>query len=368
MNSSDSRYKQPFWKWPALYVLVVCVLIVWLLPRWAVDPLRVEEHYTHGFWVRWSAGWGVMLDAVPFSFGDVGYVLLLVFLGASVYQIGKRLIQRQFRHAVYRAVICLAVLSGLYVYFQWSWGLNYFRLPLMQQVSYPSVPMHLSNVVEVLEFHLHEANRWREAAVQQNDTLTFQEIGREADRLALQDTSLTGVLVGKHAKSKASLFGRVSSWMGVSGYFNPFTQEAQINTHQPKLTLAFTACHELAHQMGVGFEDEANLIGYVLATQSDSPSFQYAAHFSVFWMLMNELYSHSPELYMDYLQRLPPGLREDTAAIQAYWEQHTGWLQSLSTFFYTLFLKANQQPEGMERYNRMVDLLLSWHFRHHSCV
>jgi hypothetical protein len=367
MKANRTTYLKPFYRWPTLYVLFLSVLGIWLLPYWAMDAARVESVYSHGWWPQWSRLWAFLLDWIPFSVGDVGYISLLIFLFWISFRILQSMVRRQFRKSAYHGVHLIAVLSVLYLFFQVSWGLHYFRFPLMQQVSYPSVPLHLSNVVEVLEYHLEKATFYRDAAVTQNAQLNIDAIAKEADRLAISDTAFDGLLVGNHARMKPSLFGKLASYLGVSGYFNPFTQEAQFNVHQPKTTLSFTACHELAHQMGVGFEDEANLIGYVLATSSDQPSFQYAAHFSVFWMLMNELYAHSPSLYFKYLEALPVGIRDDTNDLQAYWSAHTGWLQTLSTYFYSWFLKANQQPEGMDRYNRMVDLLLSRHFQHTPC-
>lgn len=33
----------------------------------------------------------------------------------------------------------------------------------------------------------------------------------------------------------------------------------------------FVACHETAHSMGYGAEDEANFIGFISASESDNP-------------------------------------------------------------------------------------------------
>ena len=51
--------------------------------------------------------------------------------------------------------------------------------------------------------------------------------------------------------------------MGFSGYINPFTLEAQINMKIPKLNYITTASHEMAHQLGISNESEANFVAFI---------------------------------------------------------------------------------------------------------
>ncbi len=51
--------------------------------------------------------------------------------------------------------------------------------------------------------------------------------------------------------------------MGFAGYLNPITNEAQVNALIPKNNYPATICHEIAHQVGIASESEANFVGYL---------------------------------------------------------------------------------------------------------
>jgi len=56
----------------------------------------------------------------------------------------------------------------------------------------------------------------------------------------------------------------------------PFTGEANVNISMPHTSIPFTACHEMAHQIGFAREDEANFIAYIACKNHPSPDFQYS--------------------------------------------------------------------------------------------
>jgi len=49
------------------------------------------------------------------------------------------------------------------------------------------------------------------------------------------------------------------SYLGIGGVYFPFTGEANVNISMPHTSIPFTACHEMAHQIGFAREDEATL-------------------------------------------------------------------------------------------------------------
>ena len=364
---TNSRATSRWWRWPAWFFLTGSLVGMLLLQKWANDPWRVDSIYSKRFWLVWSRFWSGVFDWIPVSVGDLLYAVFLISLIAFGWKIAQSLVRKKWLIASRVGLNLLATLTTVYVLFMVSWGLNYHRPLMLQHFTLETVPPNLPHLLEVLTYHLEAAERIYPEAVKARATSDFEKVRLETHRAFERQSELSEVLIGSNTQLKAPIYSKGMSYLGVSGYFNPFTQEAHVNTDQPAVSIPFTACHELAHKMGVGFEDEANLIGYILTSSSDNPYFQYSGHLNVLWMLMNELYVSAPEVYFYYLNQMPEGILEDTAEIQSYWEAHTGWLNSLTTLFYTWFLKANQQPEGMDRYNRMVDLLLSWHFRHLSC-
>ncbi len=58
----------------------------------------------------------------------------------------------------------------------------------------------------------------------------------------------------------------LGNYLGFTGYYNPFTGEAQVNTTVPQFLLPNIALHEMGHQIGYAKEDEANFSAYLAAS------------------------------------------------------------------------------------------------------
>ena len=105
---------------------------------------------------------------------------------------------------------------------------------------------------------------------------THDEIYRIAhEAYPLEKNGITDFHAIKSVKS--SLYSKLLTYMGYSGYLNPFTNEAQVNRKMVGYAIPVTACHEVAHQMGYAAEEEANYLGYLAAKKIENPYFRYSA-------------------------------------------------------------------------------------------
>src|SRR5690606_3678956 len=115
--------------------------------------------------------------------------------------------------------------------------------------------------------------------------LTPQRIRTDFSTLSQQAVSSFSQLEEPFAKPnkgyhvKSSWLHPIISYLGTAGYYNPLTGEAQVNTAMPGFTQPFTALHELAHQSGVGPEDEANFIAFIAGIGSEKVLFRYSAYY-----------------------------------------------------------------------------------------
>ena len=78
------------------------------------------------------------------------------------------------------------------------------------------------------------------------------------------------------------MWGWLGNYSGFTGYYNPFTGESQVNSTVPVFTIPYTACHEVAHQLGYAKEMEANFAGYLAASTSDDNFFRYSVYLDLF--------------------------------------------------------------------------------------
>jgi hypothetical protein len=152
----------------------------------------------------------------------------------------------------------------------------------------------------------------------------------------------------------------MASYFGVSGYFNPFSNEAHVNGQMPLTSYPFTVAHELSHQMGIGFEDECNFIAFVKLKENEDPWFQYSAYYESTTYLLRTLYLVDSTAFETYKAKLSPKVIMDIKTDQEYWKKYTGWLADASGLFYNQYLKHNNQAEGMARYGMVSRLIIAW--------
>src|SRR5690606_28798732 len=150
------------------------------------------------------------------------------------------------------------------------------------------------------------------------------------------------------------------SFFTVTGYFNPFTQEVQVNQLMPKTSYPFTVAHELAHQMGIGFEDECNFVAFLVLHNDSNSWYRYAAYYETVQYLLRPLFYQDRLLYNNYANLLSEKVKSDLYKDQEFWKSYYGWINQLSSFFYSGYLRHNNQPEGVARYTLMGRLVVAW--------
>jgi hypothetical protein len=149
--------------------------------------------------------------------------------------------------------------------------------------------------------------------------------------------------------------------MGYTGYYNPFTAEAQINDAVPGFLHPFVASHEIAHQLGYAKENEANFVGFLAARVSDDAAFKYSAYFEMFLYANSELFRRDSLLARQNIKKLAPEVQRDLAELHAYRIRYENPLDKLISIFYDRYLKMNQQPDGDRTYSKVVLWLLAYY-------
>jgi hypothetical protein len=90
----------------------------------------------------------------------------------------------------------------------------------------------------------------------------------------------------------------LNSWMiskiGIEGYYAPLSGEANMNMNLPDFVKPYVSCHEIGHQLGIAYEDEANLLGYLTASNSPDVNYQYSANYEMLRYILFEIRMKSP--------------------------------------------------------------------------
>src|SRR5690606_18596519 len=139
----------------------------------------------------------------------------------------------------------------------------------------------------------------------------------------------------------------ITSWLGLSGFYFPFTGEATYNTLPPAWQQPHTVAHDKAHQRGIASEDEASFLGFLATIRSDDPFVAYSGWLFAQRRLVAALNQADPERAWALVQRRLPGVQRDVQAHYAFWSAWQGTGHTIGHTVNHAYLSANQVPGGM---------------------
>lgn len=160
---------------------------------------------------------------------------------------------------------------------------------------------------------------------------------------------------------KKSLWGWVGNYLGFSGYYNPFTGEAQINTDYPTFLQPFVTCHEIAHQLGYAKENEANFVAFLVSRQSSNLNFKYAGYLEMLLYANRNLYNYDSVQSRAIVQQLSKPVLDDLKMLNQFYKKYKNPVEPIINKMYGIFLKSNQQPQGIRSYDEVTYYLIAYY-------
>lgn len=149
--------------------------------------------------------------------------------------------------------------------------------------------------------------------------------------------------------------------LGISGIYNPFTGEANVDAALPSIHRVFVVAHELAHAYGVTSEAEANFVAYLACLNSGDPLGEYAAQYALWRQVASEVSKTYP---MDVIETLaaqiPVELQADRLAIREAYLEHRVYFPKVSEQVNETYLKLQGIEEGVADYDRFLQIYLAW--------
>jgi hypothetical protein len=331
---------------------------LWLLISFArKHPEFIEKYFSRLFYPFFFDLHQLFFDLIPFSFGDVLYVVLILCLLKAIFR--KIPFWRAKPLNFFLDIGSVAILT-VWI-FHLSWGFNYHRLPLNEQLEIP-IKYSKEDLVVQLDKIIQESNQSHNRLVSSDTLAVTYPFSKEqvSEKISLYHPIYHETIL--HASVvKKSLLSLPLSYMGYSGYLNPFTLESQANAKMPIQSLITTSLHETAHQMGYASEKEANFIAYLSSITSEDPYIQYAGNTFAFRYLFNELYKLDSKIAKSKLKRLNPGILKNFKEVNDFWKKYENPFEIIFDKTYDGYLKANGQKSGIKSYNEMVGLVINYH-------
>lgn len=348
-------------------VLAILLIIIIIIKFYVLSAERVELGYSAQFFGSLSRLMRNITGLFSFSIGDIIYGLFILWLLFQLVKMVRFLLtsannglkKTYLKDLLYRWLVWGA---SLYIVFNLIWGINYNRKGIAWQIGLEEITYSTEELKQLNQMLLGKVNsskkEWMQTGLAYPSDKTLFIYAAEAyDSLQKKHPFLEY----KPSSLKTSLWGWFGNYASFTGYYNPFTGEAQVNTTVPKFLQPFTSCHEIAHQLGYAKENEANFVGYLAAKSSGKPLFEYSVYLDMFLYANRNLYTTDSTTAKIIRSQLSVPVKEDLKEWRKFNQDHIGIFEPMITWVYGKFLENNEQPQGILSYDAVTGFLIAYY-------
>lgn len=358
IKTKNTLSKRTFWPrliFPATFTFLIVIIKFF--------PYAIEHIYSTNIYMGISLVFRKITGLVKFSIGDLFYVLVilrvLVWIIAAIVQLKRN----GFSRTAF-GLNCLKlvrILLWIFIWFNILWGLNYNRLGIAYQMKLKPDEYTTEELKDLTCDLLETLNATR---IQLGDS-TYQypvdsTVFKMADTAYFRLSRYYSFLEYNNHSVKPSLLTQAVSYAGYSGYYNPFSGEAQVNTDLPKFLIPYVTCHEIGHQLGYASESEASFAGYLAAIHSKNILFQYSACFDLYLTANSELFRRDFWAARANMKSLNPLVKRDIRIYREYIFGKQNNIEPVMKVLYDRYLKANQQNSGIDSYDEVLELVIAY--------
>lgn len=302
----------------------------------------------------------------PFSVAEflvtVFVLALLLFLGKAIYNLIKKGEKLHTAYRVAGSLICIAI--TIYGGFCILWGANYYADSFQDKSGILAAPSSVDALYETTRyFALKVTEAGEKIKRDENGSFAVNQPEFFDQSVSVYrgiETQFPVLSFNDHMPKKI-LVSEFMSYTNFTGFYFPFTGEANINSHCPNCLMPATIAHEMAHQRNVASEDEANFVAVLACISSGNPTYEYSGYLLGFIYLNNALYGKDQEKWQEVRSLLSDEVNRDMSDNNQYWLKYKTKVQDVTTGIYDGFLKSYGQEEGIQSYGEVVDLLIAWY-------
>ena len=356
-DDKNKVLKNKFRNGVALSLIPQILLVSWL----GGNPEVVETYYSNGIYPVISQFFRIIFGWIPFSVGEILYVLLGVF--GIRYTYVNRLKIKKFPIEFFRNIA--VVLAVFYFTFNLVWGLNYYRKPIAENFAIKD-SVQISEVIDLAERLILKTNELqfqlaKDSAKRVQVPYSHKEMFHKTLEGYEQLKEELPFLGYTHSSLKSSMFSSLASYMGIGGYLNPFTNEAQVNALTPEFRFPVVSGHEVGHQVGYAKENETNFIGYLVTVKNKDRYFQYSALAYGLSHCLSAIRRADKDKFDELYAKVNTGVQENYKELYEHNMEYLNPFEPIFKSAFNTFLKANQQKDGIKSYSKIVELMVGYH-------
>lgn len=350
--------KKPLFKFAILLGIAILIFLFSLFPEIVLDIYSKGIYPIISKSIRWIS------SLFPFALGDLLYAIIIIYILKLIIQFFWRIKNKGWQKSD-KLNVPISIINAFlifYISFNLFWGLNYSRPRINETLNISNQPYQKEQLIALHDFVLAKIKATNYNALSAtNQNFNISSLTKIAAQSLAQLSKKNKLFSYKFESVKPTFSGWLTSKMGVEGYYNPLSGEANVNMLMPNHVLPYVVCHEIAHQLGVAKEDEANLVGYLTSLNSDNVQFKYAAYYNMLKYVLFEIRINYPDDYEKELQKVPVTVRMHFNDEQIFWSKYNGAMSAYMSTAFDQLLKLNRQEQGIKSYKEIVLWLVNYH-------
>lgn len=327
----------------------------------------IERIYSNGIYPAIKNVIATVTSLFPLSLAElILYGSVLLFPAILICKLLRAAFGRIPWRRVVSYIVALGIAGGVLLnMFYLTWGCNYFRTPLSERMNLSIGARPVEELSTLCDWLSRDAAVLREKLPETQEGIftydvpvsdIFSQLPEAYQNLAQKEP----VFRGNVTRAKSVLWSEGMSWAGIAGIYVGFTAEANVNIAQPDLFIAEAAAHEMAHQLGIASENEAEFAAILACLHSYNDTIAYSGYMLALTICGNALYASDARAYAAIVAGYSDAMRRDLSDYAAYWKQYDGPAKEISNQWNDTYLKHNAQESGVKSYGESVDLLLSY--------
>ena len=343
--------------------ITIIVLILFLLLRYNRPVMT--------FWVD-HISWSIVrvlqwiTRFAPFSVAEVMLVAAVILPIALLIRGIRRMIRKRvtIKNGLYRIFVgFLAMVLTVLASFSLFWGANYYADGFQERsgiFAEPGTVDDLERVTRIFAQGLQDTAHLVERDAEGVFAASIEQIFAESVYVFYDLEAVFPFLAHRDFPPKRLLSSPIWAMTAYTGFYFPFTGEANINTLAPRSQIPATVLHEFTHQRGIAQENEANFVAILAGIKQDNPTFAYSSWLMGYLYLSNALHRADPDRFRAIQDTLPAYVHADFADMRAYRERRNPVVAQVMDNLNDAMLRGYGEESGIQSYGEVVDLLLAY--------
>lgn len=293
-------------------------------------------------------------------------VSAVLMTGYLLYQLVALILKPNRLERLFRTVMSVISAAGtVYAAFCLLWGVYYYGTDFIGNSGLSCEAVSVEQLRTVTEYFAGKANYYSEMVTRDDKglyTADRSELLRRSEGIFDNIENVIPSLKGPRVRAKGIRFSKIMSYTDFTGFFFPFTGEANVNTDFPVSLFAATVAHELAHQRGVPREQDANFAAVAASLESGDIDYCYSASLLAYIYLGNALSEADRSSWQQVYSGMSDNVKADLNENTLYWQAYRTPVREVSNRVYEGFLQSYDQQLGLKSYGACVDLLVNYYY------